>query len=71
MISASYRTHVKINSMCIELIRQFYDETRSFRITGQTPGSYQFIDMNNAGIKEQEVGQTSTASPSTASPSST
>ena len=63
MISASYRTHVKINSMCIELIRQFYDETRSFRITGQTPGSYQFIDMNNAGIKEQEVGQTSDGLP--------
>ena len=63
MISASYRTHVKINSMCIELIRQFYDETRSFRITGQMPGSYQFIDMNNAGIKEQEVGQTSDGLP--------
>ena len=63
MISASYRTHVKINSMCIELIRQFYDETRSFRITGQMPGSYQFIDMNNAGIKEQEVGRTSDGLP--------
>ena len=63
MIAASYRTHVKINSMCIELIRQFYDETRSFRITGQMPGSYQFIDMNNAGIKEQEVGRTSDGLP--------
>lgn len=63
MIAASYRTHVKINSMCIELIRQFYDETRSFRITGQMPGSYQFIDMNNADIKEQEVGQTSDGLP--------
>jgi hypothetical protein len=55
MISASYRTHVKINSLCIELIRQFYDETRSFRITGDTPGGYQFVDLNNAGIKEQMV----------------
>ena len=55
MISASYRTHVKINSLCIELIRQFYDETRSFRITGDTAGSYQFVDMNNAAIKEQEM----------------
>ena len=55
MISASYRTHVKINSMCIELMRQFYDETRSFRITGNTPGSYQFIDMDNSAIQEQEL----------------
>lgn len=55
MIAASYRTHVKINSLCIDLIRQFYDETRSFRITGDTPGSYQFVDMNNSAIREQEV----------------
>ena len=55
MIAASYRTHVKVNSMCIELMRQFYDETRSFRITGTVPGSYQFIDMNNAAIKDQVV----------------
>ena len=63
MIAASYRTHVKINSMCIELIRQFYDETRSFRITGEMPGSYQFIDMSNAGIKEQPMGMSSDGVP--------
>ncbi len=55
MISASYRTHMKINGICIELIRQFYDEARSFRITGTLPGSYDFVDMSNAGIKEQPV----------------
>jgi hypothetical protein len=33
-IDASYRTYVKLNTFCIELIRQFYDESRSFRITG-------------------------------------
>ena len=33
MISASYRCHNQIVSMVIELIRQFYDEQRSFRIT--------------------------------------
>ena len=58
MISASYRTHVKINSMCIELMRQFYDETRSFRITGTVPGSYEFIDMNNEAIKDQVITPT-------------
>lgn len=54
MIAASYRTHVAINSMCIELIRQFYDETRSFRITGET-GDYQFVDVNNEGLRDQPV----------------
>lgn len=63
MISASYRTHVKINSMCLELIRQFYDETRSFRITGQMPGNYQFIDMNNDAIRERQVGVTTDGTP--------
>ncbi len=39
-IDAAYRAYVKINTLCIELIRQFYDEPRSFRIVGapeQTP----------------------------------
>ncbi len=55
MISASYRAYTALNSMCIELIRQFYDETRSFRITGQTPGEYQFVDVNNGPIRDQAV----------------
>lgn len=33
MISASYRAHKQIVKLVIELIRQFYDEQRSFRIT--------------------------------------
>ncbi len=59
MISASYRADAKINSMSIERMRQFYDEVRSFRITGTTPGSYRFVDMNNAGLREQPMGQDS------------
>ena len=55
MIAASYRSHIKINTMCIELIRQFYDETRSFRITGQDPGSYRFVGVNNAQIRDQPM----------------
>ena len=54
MIAASYRVHVEINSMCIELIRQFYDETRSFRITGDA-GDYQFVDVSNEGLKDQQI----------------
>ena len=53
MIAASYRAHVQINTMCIELMRQFYDETRSFRITGRAPGSYQFQEFSNAAIRDQ------------------
>lgn len=53
MIAASYRAHVQINAMCIELMRQFYDETRSFRITGDAPGSYRFQAFSNEAIRDQ------------------
>lgn len=55
LISASYRAHTEIASLCIELMRQFYDETRSFRITGQG-NQYSFINFNNAQLQEQPVG---------------
>ena len=56
MIAASYRAHVAINNLCIELIRQFYDETRSFRITGPSGGGYQFVDLDNKQLQDQPVG---------------
>jgi len=56
MISASYRAYTQVVSMCVELIRQFYDETRAFRVTGEAPGSYRFVDVNNARLKDQPVG---------------
>lgn len=56
MISASYRAHVAINTLCIELIRQFYDEARSFRITGPTGSGYQFVDLSNAELQDQMAG---------------
>lgn len=56
MISTSYRAYTQLSMLCIELMRQFYDETRSFRITGQMPGQYEFVDMNNDGIKDQPIG---------------
>ena len=63
MISASYRAHVSIASLCIELIRQFYDETRSFRITGTGGGGYDFVELSNAKLKDQEVGTDSQGTP--------
>lgn len=62
MISASYRAYTRIISQCTELARQFYDETRSFRITAPN-GTYQFVDFNNAGIKDQVMGVDSLGQP--------
>ena len=38
----------------MELIRQFYDVTRSFRITGPNlPGGYDFVELNNLKLQDQ------------------
>lgn len=55
MIGGSYRADVKIVQQVVELMRQFYDETRTFRIVGEA-GAYEFVDLNNAQLKDQLVG---------------
>ena len=55
MINASYRSYTKECYLAIELIRQFYDEARSFRITGET-GQNEYIQFSNASIQGQPVG---------------
>lgn len=50
MISASYRSYTKLNYLIIELIRQFYDENRSFRIVGKQ-GKYEYVQYNNQRIQ--------------------
>ena len=52
---ASYRAFRKIINMVIELIRQFYDAPRSFRIIGQN-GMQEFVSYSNAGIMPQAQG---------------
>jgi hypothetical protein len=52
MIKASYRTYRQIITKCIELIRQFYDVERMFRIEGED-GQYNFIEYSNVHLKEQ------------------
>lgn len=54
MISASYRSYTRECYLAIELIRQFYDETRSFRITGET-GKYEFVDFNNKMMQGEAI----------------
>ena len=53
---ATYRAYMQIVDMCIELIRQFYDMPRQFRIVGEY-GAQQFISYSNAGIQPQHQGQ--------------
>ena len=54
MISASYRAYTRICYLAIELMRQFYDETRSFRITGET-GKYEFVDFSNGMMQGEPI----------------
>lgn len=55
MIAASYRAYTQINTLCVELMRQFYDVSRSFRITGDG-NEYQFVIFDNAGLQDQVTG---------------
>ena len=52
---AAYRTFRKICLMVIELIRQFYDLPRCFRIMGIN-GAQKFVMYSNAGIAPQPQG---------------
>ena len=52
---ASYRAFRKICLMVIELIRQFYDLPRCFRIMGEN-GAARFVQYSNAGIQPQFQG---------------
>ena len=54
IIAASYRSYRRECYLVIELIRQFYDETRSFRITGDT-GKYEFIQFNNQMMQGEVI----------------
>ena len=52
---ATYRVYRNIVLMVIELIRQFYDLPRQFRIVGEN-GAAQFIQYSNEGIQPQMQG---------------
>ena len=53
MLKSTYRAYTKINYLCIELIRQFYTERRSFRIS-TTDGGYEFSDYSNEKLRVQK-----------------
>ena len=52
---SSYRVFMEIVDMCIELIRQFYDMPRKFRILGQY-GMERYVTYTNEGIQPQHQG---------------
>ena len=52
---ASYRAFRKVCLMVIELIRQFYDIPRCFRIMGEN-GAQRYVQYSNAGISPQFQG---------------
>ena len=52
---ASYRAFRKVVLMVIELIRQFYDLPRCFRIMGEN-GTARFVEYSNANLRPQMQG---------------
>ena len=54
LIASSYRSYTRECYLAIELMRQFYDETRAFRITGET-GKYEFIQFSNKMLQGQPI----------------
>lgn len=54
ILKASYRAFTDVCYIVIELIREFYDEERTFRITGPNQ-EIDFVDYSNANLIPQET----------------
>lgn len=54
MIKGSYRAYTEICNIVIELVRQFYDLPRAFRITGESGGP-EYIEFDNSGMQAQQT----------------
>lgn len=55
-LAGTYRAFMGIMSQVIELIRQFYDSARTFRIIGED-GGYTYVSYSNRDITDRENGQ--------------
>lgn len=55
MLKSTYNAYTKVCYFAIELMRQFYDTQRYFRITGKD-GSQQFVQFDNSGLIPQSAG---------------
>ena len=54
MVAATYDAYVEICNMALELIIQFYDEPRKFRITNEQ-GDPEYVEFSNAQLKEKPI----------------
>lgn len=52
----SYRAFKEVVYLVVELIREFYDEPRCFRITGDR-GQDEYLTLSNAQMKPQPMGE--------------
>ena len=55
MIKSAYRADALISNLCIELIRQFYEESRFFRIIGER-GAMEFVAFSGQQIRAKPQG---------------
>ena len=55
-IKASYRVHAEVARCVIELIREFYDMPRTFRITGEN-GAHRYESFSNKQLKTREISR--------------
>lgn len=55
-IEETYRAYVKVIGLVIELIRQFYDETRIFRIVGED-GTGEYLGFSGKSIRGGDEGR--------------
>ena len=53
---SAYRAYRRLINMCIELVRQFYDTPRKFRIVGEM-GVNEYVTFDNSGMRPQRQGQ--------------
>ena len=56
MINASYRCYARIAEKIIDRMRQFYDERRCFRITGEAGAQTKYVSFGNDALKPQSMG---------------
>lgn len=54
LIRGSYRAFTEICELIIELIRQFYDTPRAFRIIGQN-GDPEFVEFDNSSLQGRDI----------------
>ncbi|MBQ9973737.1 MAG: hypothetical protein IJP02_02125 [Oscillospiraceae bacterium] len=55
MLAGSYRAMVQMCRLCVELMRQFYEESRAFRVLGKE-GEYAFVRLSNDSLRDRVLG---------------